>query len=370
MTYKTYIAVLVLSAAASFLLTPLARRVAVWLGAIDHPGERKIHTEPMPRLGGLAVFGGFCFPWGFFYLLDNRVTATFQNYERLFAALVAGAVVMLALGVVDDVKGLRAAPKLAVQVAAAAGLYFGGYQIDALSNPFGPPIQLGGLALPVSVLWIVGITNAINLLDGIDGLAAGVTACIALALAAINVTYGNIIVALLTLCLAGACAGFLPHNFAPARIYLGDSGSLFLGLVLACIGILSLFKAATATFIATPLILFALPLFDTTSVFVGRLWRGAPVFRGDRTHVHHRLLALGLNHRQAALFLYAITFLMGLAAVALTARQTPVTLLVGGLLLALLLGALGWHWRKRKGDEAQTDSPPPAHEAKTIRDQP
>jgi UDP-GlcNAc:undecaprenyl-phosphate/decaprenyl-phosphate GlcNAc-1-phosphate transferase len=370
MTYKTYIAVLVLSAVASFLFTPLARRVAVVLGAMDLPGGRKIHAQPMPRLGGLAVFGGFCFPWGFFYLLDNRVTATFQNYEKLFVVLMAGAFVMLALGVVDDVKGLRAAPKFAVQITAAVGLYFGGYQIDELSNPFGPPIQLGWLALPVSVFWIVGVTNAINLLDGIDGLAAGVTACIALSLAVINVLYGNIIVALLTLCLAGACAGFLPYNFAPARIFLGDSGSLFLGLVLSCIGILSLFKAATATFVAVPVILFALPLIDTTSVFVGRLWRGVPVFRGDRTHVHHRLLALGLNHRQAALFLYAITLLLGIAAIALTVRQTPVTLTLGALLLALLLGALGWRWRNRKGEDMEPGTTLPASEAKTIREQP
>lgn len=348
MTYKTYIAVLVLSAAASFLLTPLARRIATRLGAIDHPGERKVHAEPTPRLGGLAVFGGFCFPWGFFYLLDNRVTATFQNYEKLFAALMAGALVMLILGAVDDVKGLRALSKFAVQIATAVGLYFAGYQIEVLSNPFGDAIRLGWLALPVSVLWIVGITNAINLLDGIDGLAAGVTGCIAIALAIINVIFGNIIVALLTLCLAGACAGFLPHNFAPARIFLGDTGSLFLGLALACIGILSLFKAATATFIIAPLVLFGLPLFDTTSVFLGRLWRGDPVFQGDRTHVHHRLLDLGLSHRQATLFLYAVTLALGAAAVTLTAQQTPLTLVLGGVLLAVWLWALWRRWQHRR----------------------
>lgn len=339
MTYKTYIAVLILSSLASFFLTPVARRLAFRWGAMDHPDARKVHADPMPRLGGLAVFGGFCFPWAFFYFLDNRVTLTFQNYEKMFGALMTGAFAMLLLGAWDDIKGLGAVPKLAAQTVVASGLFLMGFQIDILSNPFGAAIPLGWMSLPVTVLWIVGITNAINLLDGIDGLATGVTACIAISLAVINVLGGNIMVALLTLCLAGACAGFLPHNFAPARIFLGDSGSLFLGMILACIGVISLFKAATATFVLVPLVLFALPLIDTTSVFVGRLWRGAPVFKGDRTHVHHRLLSLGLSHRQAALFLYVITLLLGLIAVMLTARNTPATLIVGGLLLALLLAA-------------------------------
>lgn len=345
MTYKTYIAVLVLSAGGAFLLTPLAKQLAIRLGAIDHPGGRKIHNEPTPRLGGLAVFGGFCIPWGFFYVFDNLVTMTFQNYEKLFAVLVAGALAMLGLGTIDDIKGLKAIPKFIAQIATAIGLYYGGYQINILSNPFGQPIALGWMSLPVSVLWMVGITNAINLLDGIDGLAAGVTACIAISLGIINILSGNIIVALLTLGLAGACLGFLPHNFAPAHIFLGDSGSLFMGMTLACIGILSLFKAATITFVAVPLILFALPLFDTTSVFLGRLWRGAPVFQGDRTHVHHRLLDLGMNHRQAALMLYTITAFMGFVSIALAFKQTPRTLVLGGLLLAMLFGTVLKRWR-------------------------
>jgi UDP-GlcNAc:undecaprenyl-phosphate/decaprenyl-phosphate GlcNAc-1-phosphate transferase len=356
MTYKTYIAVLLISATGAFLLTPLVRRLSVHWGALDHPDDRKVHAEPMPRLGGLAVFGGFCLPWGFFYLLDNRVTATFQNYEKLCAALMLAATIMLVLGLVDDFKGLRAAPKFLVQTTTAIGLYFGGFQIDVLSNPFGPSLQLGVLALPVSVLWIVGVTNAINLLDGIDGLATGVTACIALALAVINVVAGNILVALLTLCLAGACVGFLPYNFAPARIFLGDSGSLVLGLVLACIGIISLFKAATLTFVAVPLVLFGLPLMDTTSVFLGRLWRGAPLFQGDKTHVHHRLLDLGLNHRQAALFLYAITLLLGVAAVTLTVQQSPRTLALGGVLFGLLLVLFWRRLRRRAASESNEEN--------------
>ncbi len=347
---KTYLAVLIVSALATYFLTPLVRWLALRWGAMDLPDERKIHSHPMPRLGGLAVFGGFCSPWAFFYLLENLVTARFHNYEKLFLALMLGAAAMLALGVYDDLKGANATKKFVVQIITAIGLYYGGFQITVLSNPFGPPWQLGWLSLPASVLWIVAITNAINLLDGIDGLVAGVTACIALALAIINILAGNVLVALLTLCLAGSCLGFLPHNFSPARIFLGDSGSLFIGIVLACIGILSLFKAATVTFIVVPLVLFGLPIYDTLSVMWGRLRRGAPVFQADKSHVHHRLLKLGLNQQQVATILYGITLLLGAVGIFFSLEQYPVTIvLVSGLVFLLaLITARAWLRRRNQ----------------------
>lgn len=343
--YRTYLATLVLAAFASYFLTPPVRRLAFRIGALDHPGPRKVHATPMPRLGGLAVFGGFCFPWAGFYLLANYVTQTFQNYEKLFLLMMAGATAMLLLGVYDDVRGLNAPKKFLVQMAVAFGLFLGGFRIEQLSLPFGGHLDLDWLALPVSVLWIVGITNAINLLDGIDGLAAGVTACIALSLAVINGFQGQIIVALLTLCLAGACLGFLPHNFSPARIFLGDSGSLFVGLILACIGMISLFKAATATFVAIPLILFGLPLFDTTSVMVGRVLRGVPIFQADKTHVHHRLLNLGLTHKQAAYLLYSVSVALGSLGVLLSTRMffTETLLIAGVVALFGLVSFWAWH---------------------------
>jgi UDP-GlcNAc:undecaprenyl-phosphate GlcNAc-1-phosphate transferase len=334
--FKTYLAVLAISALTSFLLTPLVRRLAFKWNAIDQPDPRKVHKDPMPRLGGIAVFGGFCAPWLAFYLLDNRVTATFQNYEKLFLALMIAAGLMLLLGVADDVKGLNAKQKFSFQIMTALALYFGGYQITLLSNPFGGPIALGWLALPVSVLWIVGVTNAINLLDGIDGLATGVTVCIALSLAIINVVNDNVMVALLTLCLAGACLGFLPHNFSPARIFLGDSGSLFIGLVLSGIGIISLFKVTTAAIVIVPVMLFGIPLFDTTAVFFGRLVRGDPLFKADKTHLHHRLLHMGMNHRQASLLLYSVSAALGGVAVYVNINHSPRTVVIASALLALL----------------------------------
>ena len=162
---RTYLAVLILSAFATYFLTPLARWLAFRVGALDLPSERKIHTHPMARLGGLAMFGGFCFPWIGFSFLDNRVTRAFQAYESLFITLMLGAGVMLALGAYDDMRGVRPSRKLLVQLATASALYLGGFRINTLSNPFGAPIQLSLLAFPFSVLWMVAITNAINLLD-------------------------------------------------------------------------------------------------------------------------------------------------------------------------------------------------------------
>jgi UDP-GlcNAc:undecaprenyl-phosphate GlcNAc-1-phosphate transferase len=345
---RTYFTILVLSAVAAFLSTPWVRRLAFRWGALDVPNERKVHTQPMPRLGGLATYAGFWFPCIGIYFLNNLVTETFKNYERISLTLWLGATAMMALGVWDDIKGVRAIKKLSIQILIAVGLYGAEFRINTLSNPFGAPWELGWLSLPVSVLWIVGITNAINLLDGIDGLATGVTACIALALALINMLSGNIMVALLTLCLAGSCLGFLPYNFSPARIFLGDSGSLFIGLVLSCIGIMSLFKAATATFVLAPLILFGLPLFDSVSVALGRLARGVPLFQADKSHVHHRLLRLGLNQRQAAYVLYGITLSLCGFAIFLSVEQSPQILLLG-IVLVLSLATVAWRaWRIRR----------------------
>lgn len=369
---KTYLTILMLACTVTFFMTPLARWLAFRLGAVDLPGGRKVHPQPMARFGGLAVFAGFCAPWGGLYLVTNRVSVVFQDYEKLFGTLMVGALAMLILGAIDDIKGLPAGRKFLIQLGVAAWLFFGGYRITTLSNPFGAPITLGWLSFPVSLLWIVGLTNAINLLDGIDGLATGVTACIALALAVINLIGGNILVALLTFSLAGACLGFLPYNFSPARIFLGDSGSLVLGMVLSCIGMLSLFKAATATFIIVPLLLFGLPLYDTASVMIGRALRGAPIFGADRTHVHHRLLSFGLSHREAAVLLYGLCVGMGALAIALSLRQndTPVLSIGSAIIVLAVITWSAWRRRQRRdGNPAGmsgsppsqgTNSPPPA----------
>jgi UDP-GlcNAc:undecaprenyl-phosphate GlcNAc-1-phosphate transferase len=345
---RTYIAILILSALGSFLATPWARRLAKKIGAVDQPSDRKIHSQPTPRLGGIAVFFGFCLPFAIFYILQNRVSTIFRNYEKPVLALVLAGIAMLILGIYDDCRGADARKKFAIQIPTALFLYFFGFRVDILTNPFGAPIHLGWLSLPFSILWIVMITNAINLLDGIDGLVPGVTAVIGLSLGIINVVYGNTFIAVLTFCLAGACAGFLPHNFAPAKIFLGDTGSLFIGITLAGISMYSLFKGATATLIAAPLVLFGLPLFDTTSVMIGRMARRKPLFQADKSHIHHRLLELGLSQRQAAMFLYAVTILLGAISVSMSGDHGARGELLQAAASVLLALATGWLvWRMR-----------------------
>jgi UDP-GlcNAc:undecaprenyl-phosphate/decaprenyl-phosphate GlcNAc-1-phosphate transferase len=237
--YKTYMVVLLVAAAGAFMLTPSVIRLALTWGAVDHPSSRKVHQKVMPRMGGLAVYFAFCLPWAGLYLIDNPVSAAFRDFEKRFAVLVFGATTMLLLGIYDDLKGANAGKKLIVQVGAAFVLWAGGIRIEDLAIPWSDPIDLNWFSLPVTILWIVGVTNAINLLDGIDGLVTGVTAVMAICLAIINVLSGNILLALLTLSLAGACLGFLPYNHSPARIFLGDTGSLTIGIVLGGIGVLS-----------------------------------------------------------------------------------------------------------------------------------
>jgi UDP-GlcNAc:undecaprenyl-phosphate GlcNAc-1-phosphate transferase len=348
--YKTYAVVFLLSAFGSFIFTPLAKRLAFKWGAVDLPNARKIHKAPMPRLGGVAVFLGFCLPWAGLYLLDNFVSHYFREYERLFVALVSAAAAMLGLGIFDDCRGADAAKKFLVQIGVALFLYFAGYRIDEVSNPWsGRDFELGWFALPLTVLWIVGVTNAINLLDGIDGLVSGVTFFIALSLAVINAMAGNVLLALLTVCLAGACLGFLPHNHYPAKIFLGDSGSLTIGMVLACVGVLSLFRAGTTTgaanpVISVPLILFGLPLFDTARVMLKRLMRGVSMFQADKNHVHHRLLSLGLSQKHAAWILYFVAAGLGAASVLLTRLEIGHQLQLSVLFALLATGAYVF-WR-------------------------
>ena len=363
MTYKTYIAMFLLSGLGAFWLTPLAAWLAHRFGAIDLPGPRKLHAHPMPRMGGVAVYLGFLLPWAGLYILHNLISDEFQSSEKQFLSLVLGATAMLTLGVYDDIKGANALKKLLAQSFIAVGMWLAHFRITALQNPWGDAIELGWISLPLTVLWIVGITNAINLLDGIDGLVTGVTAFMAISLAIINALGGHVVVALLTVSLAGACFGFLPYNHSPARIFLGDSGSLTIGLVLACVGIASFFQDthhAASPLISVPLILFGLPVFDTCRVIFKRWRRGVSIFQADKGHVHHRLLELGFNHRQAAWFLYTVAIITGGFSIALvvvgTHRQLPFTLLF--CFLGLVAGIVWKRWARAHDAGARSQAEP------------
>lgn len=349
---KTYFATLILSALTTFLVTPFVRRLAFRFGAVDEPSERKVHRGIIPRLGGLGIYLGAMLPIFFIYFLDNDITQNLGEKTQLLVALFTAATIILGLGIYDDFKEAKPSLKLVFQMAVALLLFFSGFEIRSLNIPGGNEIELPfPMRLVLTSLWIVGITNAINLLDGIDGLVTGVTAFISLALAIINlVALHDKFIAILTLALAGACIGFLPYNFSPARIFLGDSGSLLIGVFLACIGVQSLFKTSTENsgLLIIPMILFGLPLFDTTSVMITRASKGRSIFEADKNHVHHRLLRKGLSQKQASYLLYIVSATLSFVAVLFTWRQTK-EIIMGGVcvVIAVVLWLL-WAWNMRK----------------------
>lgn len=305
---RSYLLTFVLSAFFGFLATPAAARLAVRLGALDRSGER-----PIPRIGGLAIVTGAVLGAGLLALCFLPTRLLLLSAWHQLHAVVLGAVLILGIGLVDDVVRLHATPKLAVEVLVAIGLYAAGVRIGTLWLPFGI-VELGEVVgIAFTVLWIVGIANAFNLLDGLDGAAAGSAVFALLAMFVTSLTLHQPMVAFLTVALAGATVGFLPFNFAPARVYLGDGGSLFLGYALAALAIEGATKGPAIVAIAIPLVAFGLPVADTLLAVVRRGARGAPLMTGDHGHVHHRLLDLGLTARQAAVVLYGVSAAFALA---------------------------------------------------------
>lgn len=302
----------------SLILTPVVRTLAVKMGAVDDPRrrndpERRMHDHPIPRMGGLAIVMGF--------LLSTLV---FLPLNGQLQRVLLGSVLIVVMGIFDDIYDLSAKLKLVGQIVAALIVTVGegGMAIEALSNPnifsSNPYWVLGWLSVPVTVVWIVGMTNAVNLIDGLDGLACGVSSISSLTLLVIALLLQEPQVAILVAALAGGCLGFLPYNLNPAKIFMGDTGSTFLGFVLACVSIQGLFKIYTLISFVVPFLLFGLPIFDTCFAFIRRIAHGQSPMHADRSHVHHRLIDMGFSQKQAVAVLYVITAILGLSAVVLT----------------------------------------------------
>ena len=303
---------LLAAAAVCMLATPAVRKFACKIGAMDMPGEsRRVHDHPIPRLGGLALFTGFLAG----VLPFTAITEPVQG-------ILLGSVIIVVTGAVDDLISLRPWVKLILQLIAAFVAIEHGVVIRILTNPGTPTaetIALGALSVPVTLVWIVGMTNALNLIDGLDGLAAGVCGIGCASMLAVSLFLPEATeISVLVAALGGSCLGFLPSNINPAKIFMGDSGSLLLGYVLATASVLGLFKMYTLVAFAVPVLALALPLADTAFAIARRLYRGESPFHPDRGHIHHRLLALGLTQKQAVAVLYAVSAILGLAAVLLT----------------------------------------------------
>ena len=298
----------------SFLTTPVVKSFAYKVGAIDVPKDaRRMHHVPIPRLGGLAIFIGFMV--SILLFVDVRRDAQMQS-------ILLGAVVIVVLGVVDDIMALPAMFKFVVQIAAALIPALNGVVIQAFSNPniFSDNLYwvLGKLSIPFTVLWIVAITNSVNLIDGLDGLANGVSAISATTMLVIAILVSEGQVAVVMAALVGACVGFMPYNMNPAKMFMGDTGATFLGFILATMSIQGLFKFYAVISFAVPFLILGLPLFDTAFAFIRRIAHGQSPMHADRSHIHHRLIDMGLNQKQAVATLYVISAILGLSAVVLT----------------------------------------------------
>jgi len=338
---RSYLLTFVVALLAALLLTPAAARLGKAIGVLDRTRE-----PPIPRSGGLAIALAAASAVLLLTLVLQPSRALVLSSLGRMGPILAGAVAVLALGVVDDLRGLGAVPKFTAEIAVAVVLFLAGVKVETLWLPFGI-VELGPvLGLATTVLWIVGITNAFNLLDGIDGVAAGAAVFALLAMFVTSVSLGQPLVALLTVALAGAALGFLRYNFAPARIYLGDTGSLFLGYMLATLAIVGATKGPALVALAIPIVAFGLPVLDTGVAVVRRAARGAPIFRGDQEHIHHRLLDLGLTPGQAAATLYAVSAAFALASMLLlnpNVRGMAVVLTMLGIAIWLAARYLRLH---------------------------
>jgi len=340
------------AALATLALVPWAMALARRLGAIDEPGPRRPHREPIPTLGGLAfavaVLG---VAW-----LSRWFSAPAASLDpRPLLGLTLASIPVLMLGVVDDTRGVPPLTKLVIQACAALVLALFGFGIPLLSSPAGGTLASGALNLPLTVLWVLAVINAINLIDGMDGLAAGVVLIAAGTLWWVGRQHADFYVMFLCALLVGATAGFLRWNFPPARVFMGDTGSHFLGLVLAAASLLENRKGTAALTLLFPLVALAVPLLDSVLAFFRRLLRGQPVFGADVGHVHHRLLRLGLSPRSALLVLWALCALCG-AAAALLSTMPRTTAMVATAALAVILfvafEAIGVMDRRRQARSA------------------
>lgn len=295
---------LVVAFVASILLTPIVKRFAIRIGAVDKPNYRKVHAKIMPRLGGLAIFLSFMI--GFLIMRPADDAAW---------AIIVGALIIVATGIVDDMYEITAKAKFAGQILAALIVVFwGGLEIPFINLPFGGAIDFGYLNIPLTILWIVGITNAINLIDGLDGLAAGVSTIALVTLTGMAFIKGDVFVIVTASILAVSTLGFLIYNFHPAKIFMGDTGALFLGFMISVLA-LSGFKNVTFISLVIPIIILGVPVSDTFFAIVRRIREKQPLSAPDKSHLHHCLLRAGFSHRQTVLIIYGIAALFGLAAI-------------------------------------------------------
>lgn len=335
---KSYLIVYLGSAVLSLMITPVVVRLARKLSLVDLPGARKIHASPIPRVGGIAIFlSAMCLVLPVM-LLENAVGDSFRQNQSKIITLLACCGFVFLVGLLDDIKGLRARTKFAAQFIAAIAVCSVGIRVETIAIGELLRLEFGIYSWPLTVLWITGITNAMNLTDGLDGLAAGISAIACGVIAVLAVLSGNVVMAILMLALLGSLSGFLFFNFNPAKVFMGDCGSMFVGFTIATSSVLCAVKTGTIVALALPALALGIPIFDTLLSMLRRFLERRSMFSPDRGHFHHRLLDLGLRQRHVAITAYAVTLLAaGLGMFMMVAKDGATLLLVFASVLLLLL---------------------------------
>lgn len=315
----------------AFFVTPLTKKMAMKLGVYDKPDARKVHKGAMTRLGGLGIYLGFL-----------AGLLVYGDFSRSFVGLLISSSMVVAVGFYDDIKGITPKMKLLGQVAAAIVLIGFDVRLEFLTNPFnGNLIDLGFWGLPITLFWLIGVSNAVNLIDGLDGLAGGISAIAALSLAVVSLAKGFYGSGAIALVLVGSLIGFLRYNFHPAQLFMGDCGALFLGFVLGALSILGLSEGTTVIALFIPIMVLGIPILDTFFAIIRRYKNNKPIFEADKGHLHHRLLAMGVDHKYTVLFIYAVTFILCALAVLVTLLPTVYSIVLLFLTIAMIFFAAG-----------------------------
>ncbi|MBM7654738.1 glycosyltransferase family 4 protein [Neobacillus cucumis] len=298
----------------SIILTPLVKKLAFKIGATDKPNQRKVHQKIMPRLGGLAIYISFLIGVAIIRPDATSLLPIMNPNENIHLAIILGSIVIILTGVLDDTKEISPKVKLFGQILASFIVVFmGDLKVEFINLPFGGQLNFGFLSIPITMFWIIGITNAINLIDGLDGLAAGVSTIALFAISGMAFLMGNPYVMILALIAAVSSLGFLIFNFHPAKIFMGDTGALFLGYLISVLSLLG-FKNVTFISLVIPIIILGVPISDTFFAIIRRLVNKQPLSAPDKSHLHHCLLRIGFSHKQAVLIIYAMSLVFGLVA--------------------------------------------------------
>ncbi len=347
--------IIIITFICSLVFTPLIIKFAVKFNFVDVPKDsRRVHNKPMPRIGGVAIVLSMTVGFLIYYLITKDIESIALN--RTFLGYAIGAIIIALMGIIDDIFTLRARFKFFFQLAAGIVVYYFGIRISGFKIPFiyTDVINFEILDFPITLIWVIGVTNAVNLIDGLDGLAAGISVISATALLTIFIaTSASLEAIIITAVLVGATLGFLPYNFNPAKTFMGDVGSNFLGFTLSIVSILGFAKGYTIIAIIVPILALGVPLFDTIFAMVRRFLKGQPMLKPDGAHIHHRLLKRGFNQKQAVLLLYTITSLLCIAAVVLiSADILKILLLILAVICFVVLGIVSMK-KTSKHDEAK-----------------